>query len=169
MPYNFNTKYELRTYKNIGECHEILFKARKSLIYKICMFHRNINNKNEKKYKKIDKFSQWEKYINEKFNEYSKEDLKNLRHYLKQKKRRAGSGFTVWTSVATPIYVFLLTFMLTMLTLENSYDIKAVRCISITTIIFAFYLFYTCSKYKLMYNFCRDYINILKEMENHVL
>ena len=153
-PYNFDFKFQYRTYKNIGIRHKNQFMAKK-MRYRIYETIRNLNNKDERKYKNFDTFSQWRRYIEEEF----KGNLKNyddLKHYLQKRKDDYEFLRNVSGTIVVPIYVCMITMELSVYTTEGVDPIF--------TIISVFaYLITLCLRQKYRYNFYRDFIKILNQ------
>ena len=63
IPYYFDLQYEFETYKNIGKAHKIDYLSKTRLFYKFKKVIRNCANINETKYKNIDEYSVWKRYI----------------------------------------------------------------------------------------------------------
>lgn len=115
IPYSFDMKFQYRTYKNIGKAHWIDFKTKKNFLYKIRRIAKNLINKNEKKYKNFDTFSQWEFYIGEEFNAKKIPNRNDYIHYLKRSKRNTEIFCDMIGAVVTPIYVVMLTMGTTLI------------------------------------------------------
>lgn len=115
IPYRFDFKFQYKTYKNIGISYRIEFNAKKKFLYKMRRIVRNVLNKNEKKYKNFDTFSQWEHYICEEFDAKKFANQKDFIRYLKCRKRNAEIFCDMIGTVVTPIYVVMLTMGATVL------------------------------------------------------
>lgn len=118
-PYNFDVKYEYRTYKNIGVNHRLEFLAGKSLIYKIKKFIRNCINQKEKRYRNFDTYLQWKEYFVDKMPKDSVNRI-NLYHYLKESRDNTQFLTNEGETVAVPIYVAFLSIS-TALFIEEKY------------------------------------------------
>lgn len=175
IPYDFDMKYQYRTYKNIGETHRIDFKAKKNFLYKIWRVARNLINKNEKKYMKFDTFSQWENYICEEFGKNKFSNQIDCICYLKRSKRSKETACNMLGAIVTPIYVVLLTMGITLVFNSDMAGIDANNLNAIRAYIFygyfcmAFILFFILLflmsnfiKYRRRINFFDDLIMILE-------
>lgn len=110
IPYNFDIKYEYETYKNVGKDCEVQFRAVRSRFYKIYKKIRDWKNKGEKKYKRIDRYSQWEVYIKEKIRDYFY-DPTDFKHYLLKRERVCRLSATFWQASIIPILVGMISII----------------------------------------------------------
>lgn len=180
-PYGFDFKFQYRTYKNIGKTYWINFKAKKNFLYKIRRMTREIINKNEKKYKNFDTFSQWEDYIHEEFGAKKFSNQKDCICYLKRSKRTAEIFCDMIGAVITPMYVVLLSIGATLIfntdiVKIDTYDLSMIKAYIINgyiymsimlTIVFCFLMLHFF-KYRRKIYFYKDLINVLlNEHTNH--
>lgn len=176
IPYSFDMKFQYRTYKNIGKTHWIDFKAKKNLLYKIWRIVRRTINKNEKKYKNFDTFSQWEYYIRKEFDTKKFDDKKNYIRYLKRSERNAETICDMIGAVVTPIYVVLLTMGATLIMntdivnigtndsrMIKVYVMHGYICMSIILLFVLIFLMRYFFRQKRKIYFFKDLIKVLKK------
>ena len=116
MPYNFNIEYEYLTYKNIGVEEKILYKAKRNTFYRLRLLIRKFFNKNERKYKNLNKYSEWEEYVKN----TSVADILNKKdfvHFLEAKARKYTVNSNIEMGITTPINVLILSGGLSVLLL----------------------------------------------------
>lgn len=161
MPYNFDFKFQFRTYKNIGRKHKIQFKSEKNVFYRWYAFLRDWHNKKERKYKDFDKFSQWRCYIEKEFksNKYNNND--DLKHYLQVKADTNEDLSNVISAIVTPIYVCLITIATACLRLDQSLLLQMFIYLSILLVAILVFLLVCHRKYRNRYIFYTDIIKIL--------
>lgn len=170
IPYYFNLKYEYRTYKNIGEEYKIQYKAKKNVLYKLYWLIRKVFNWNEKKYKNLNKFSEWEEYINHK----SLGDVSNKKdfiHFLEGKARNSDLNRNIIGSIVTPIYVILISGGLTILlipaqtTVIQEHILSTWLFFSLLLLFMLIFLIENSYRRNMRYNFYRDYIKLIEKQE----
>ncbi len=168
MPYNFNFKYEYKTYKNIGKEYKIQYKAEKKILYRLYWLIRKVSNWNEKKYKNFNNFSEWKEYINHTRleNNSNKEDFI---HFLEERMRNCDVNRNTIGNIVTPIYVILISGGLSILLIPAQNDKKYESVLFawctfsvILLLILLFLLKYNHSKSN-QYFFCKDFIEIIKK------
>lgn len=88
LPYGFDFKYELKTYKNIGVNYKINLLSNSNPFYYVRNKIRHVYNVHDKKYKNFDTYSEWKKYIIDKqstdgcnYSDFKRYLLGNLREY----------------------------------------------------------------------------------------
>lgn len=166
MPYNFNEKYEFKTYRNIGKN---LKNSQNSIFSKI--FCRCKRNKEQKKYKEFDTYLDWENYVLRYIEcklVYDSEYYENFIHFLKRRKRISKGEYNVVIGIVTPIYLALSSGAISVLSkafedlkidilmqLEITWGIFS--CILLTTF---FIVSILNSKRKKIYYFYKDYLEI---------
>lgn len=164
VPYGFDLKFEIRTYKNIGKDKKMKFKSKERLFYAIYYSIRNFCNRDEKKYKNFDNFSEWKEYIEMKVKEteYNKEDFK---HYLNAIKNENEDSSNMIGSIATPIYICIITIGMTIFASIKSYILHMLVFIFMSGILlFAFLsLLIQYKRIRSKYYFCEDVINVLNK------
>lgn len=175
MPYNFDEKYEFKTYKNIGKSSKNYYYSQKYLFLKI--YYKLWNNEREKRYKNFNTHSEWKKYVINQIAskyEYSLEYYNNFIHFLKEKKRHHKSEQNVVISIFLPILVLLGTGAVTILSgndffkeecsLLLAFEINWIIYSFIVIMIFiiAYILKVRKNKY---YYFYKDYIKIIELYE----
>lgn len=168
MPFNFDFKYEYKTYKNIGKEYKIKYKAEKNVLYRLYWFIRKIFNWNEKKYKDLNNFSEWEEYVNQ-TRSGDTSNKKDFIHFLEGKARGCDVNRNTIGSIVTPIYVILISGGLSILLLlvpkSDIYESVSYAWCTFSVILFlilVFLLSYNHSKSN-QYFFCKDYIEIIKK------
>lgn len=181
MPYGFDSEFQYKTYKNIGISYWIEFNAKEKKLYKMRRIVRNTLNKDEKKYKNFDTFSQWEHYICEEF--YTKKfvNRKDYVRYLERSRRNKEIFCDMIGAVITPIYVVMLTMGATLVlntdavnnVLNNSNMIKVAImhgfiCMTIILVIVLSFLMLLFLRHRRKAYFYKDLIMVLeKEHANH--
>ena len=170
MPYNFNFNYEYQTYKNIGIEKEMQYMARKNCFYKLRYLIRKLLNKNEKNYKNLDKFSEWEEYV--KSTRLKKScNNKDFIHYLEGRARRCNVNRNIDGNIVTPIYVVMASGALTvlLLTIQEHKTLDLILGVwlsfsAITYFIFEYLIKRNCKMNDQCF-FYMDYIKIIEEQE----
>lgn len=104
--------YEFRTYINIGKQRRL--EKEKPFLYSTRIELRKINNIEENKYKNIDSFSEWKKYIYEKYNKRRNFNLEDCLFYVEKSKRNMQIACDQLGVIVTPIYVVMLTMGVTL-------------------------------------------------------
>ena len=165
IPYYFDLQYEFETYKNIGKAHKIDYLSKTRLFYKFKKVIRNCANINETKYKNIDEYSVWKRYIKNKIRKSNSIDKKELIHFLKTIKRGNKATCEMIGAVVTPSYVFILTLAMTILVRgeigEMLYGFFITGGILFFVLLFLMKLF---RQSKIRYYFCKDLINIIEAL-----
>lgn len=111
-PYDFDFKYEYKTYRNIGIQDKIRYKAKNDIFCRLRLKIRKVHNRDEKKYKNFNNYSEWEKYVMAKLSgkyAYSLEYYSNFVHYLKEKERNYKFEQSTVVSIFIPILILLAT------------------------------------------------------------
>ena len=171
MPYNFDYKYEYKSYKNVGVDVKINYKSKSNVFYKLRQFIRNLFNKNEKRYKKLNTYSDWENYV---INSRKGRCLnrKDFIHFLRSRERVCEYSHNIVGSVVTPMYVVLLSGGFTILLLPNENNPTIDNIIPIWlffTVLLSFILFFLMKrshKKRNEYYFYKDYIKIINKQMN---
>lgn len=166
MPYNFNLKYEYQTYKNIGKEYRIQYRAQKNILYKLYWQIRKLFNHNEKKYKNINKFSEWEEYVNKTRQEYSS-DNKDFIHFLEGKARFYDFSRNIVGSIVTPIYAVMMSGSLTIFSLlaqNNIFKVVLPGWWFFSIMLICIFVFLLKSNFRRsnLYFFFRDYIKTIE-------
>lgn len=170
MPYNFNIEYEYLTYKNIGVEEKILYKATRNAFYRLRLLIRKFFNKNEKKYKNLNKYSEWEEYVKN----TSVADILNKKdfiHFLEAKARYYDVIRHTVGTILTPIFVVILSGALTIFLSPIQGDILPdvilFSWLSFIVILYIvlIYLNQSNNYRNNRYFFYKDYINIIEEQE----
>lgn len=99
--YSIDIEYELNTYKNVGNAYN-----RKS-------FWGRYENRNEKKYKVCNKYSDWEKHIKE-IIPSKMLNHNDMLHWLYDKKWRAHGLLEAIKCILIPIYAAFLTLLISL-------------------------------------------------------
>ena len=170
MLYNFDYKYEYKTYKNVGVDEKINYKSKGNFFYKLLRLIRFLLNKNEKRYKKLNTYSEWENYVID-----SREGRcfkrKDFIHFLKSRQRKCECCYDIVGSVVTPIYVVLVSGGLTLLLLPYQNDSTISNAFGawfLFTVLLIFILVFLIKrnyKYRNEYYFYHDYIEIISKQE----
>ena len=170
MPYNFNIEYEYLTYKNIGVEEKILYKAKRNTFYRLRLLIRKFFNKNERKYKNLNKYSEWEEYVKN----TSVADILNKKdfiHFLEAKARYYDVIRHTVGTILTPIFVVILSGALTIFLSPFQGDILPdvilFSWLSFIVILYIvlIYLNQSNNYRNNRYFFCKDYIKIIEEQE----
>jgi len=170
MPYNFNIEYEYLTYKNIGVEEKILYKAKRNTFYRLRLLIRKFFNKNERKYKNLNKYSEWEEYVKN----TSVADILNKKdfiHFLEAKARYYDVIRHTVGTILTPIFVVILSGALTIFLSPFQGDILPdvilFSWLSFIVILYIVLIYFNQSNnYRNnRYFFFKDYIKIIEEQE----
>lgn len=106
--YGIDLTYEINTYKHIGNDYGDSKTANLGFDFNVLRWMRkNVTNKNEKKYKICDKYSEWKKYIIDKLptNISNKEDMI---HFFNKNRIFAVILYDLIKIVLIPIYIAML-------------------------------------------------------------
>lgn len=161
-PYNFEFKFEYRTYKNIGTNYEVETMSKCNIAYKIRKFTRKIWNMKEKRYRNFDTYSEWEKYISEKVPERCS-NYKNFYHYLEQRRKVYDFSVEYGKTVALPIYVAIFSATMTLYALIEA-PVVALIFSMLPLVVFILILMTIILKRQTdRRNFYRDYMSILEK------
>lgn len=173
-PYNFDFKYEYKTYINIGKDHKIEYKADRSRIFKLYKSSIEFVNQNESKYKKFNCFSDWEQYVKEKIDIdyfYDEDNLKNFKKFLNKGKREKENAKSNIGNIVTPIYITTLSGSLTFMCASNVSNQKFVY-VWIVFSVFAIIIMMLSLRWSInknhTYNFYKDYIEIIEKQEKEI-
>lgn len=167
MPYGMDLRFQYSTYKNIGKSDRIEFKARKNFICKARDYIRKKRNKNEKRYKNFNTFSQWENSICEEICTNRRFDKEDLVHYLKHYKRTEETSCEMIGAIVTPIYIVMLTMGTTLCMNANMPDINGYVKMSFVLLLTLIFLMLMFRRIKTHINFYKDLIMIVdKEKTN---
>lgn len=168
-PYKFNFKYEYKTYKNIGVEDKILYKAKKNVFYRLRLGIRRLFNWDDKKYKNLNKFSEWEKYVNSIRPEFSNNT--DFIHFLKDSARHYDVKRNMVGSIVTPLYVVMMSSMLTIFLLPDGTEVifehVLLAWVLFSVILVLTLLFLLRNNYKnnKLYFFYMDYIKVIEEKD----
>lgn len=160
--YGFDTKFEYRTYRNIGRQHMIQFYARKNLFGKLWNWIRNTLNRGEKKYRNFDVFTDWREYIIENYGNISSMNCENLIHYLQVKKRDTEFSKSSWGLIAVPCIICCVTAVLTGSAVSDLSTDGVLFMIAIEIAVVVFMSLRVYEWYSFRYHFYEDMIDVLK-------
>ena len=170
MPYNFDFKYEYLTYKNIGKEEEINYYAKICIFYRLYLGIRKLLNKNEKKYKNLNKFSEWEEYVKSKRVAYFQNE-KNFLHFLKSRLRHCETVNNIMGNIILPISVLIFSVSFSVILLP--FEEKAMSMFSYIYVLWIFFdiflflllgfLINSTFKTRKLYFFLMDYIKIIEK------
>jgi len=168
LPYEFDFKYEYRTYKKIGREEKRRYRAENCFLFKVWWNIIKRRNRHEKKYKIIKNYSEWKAYVSEKKSNYIGNE--DFIHFLKSNARKSEYSQGIIGNIVTPVYVALVSGGLTLLLLlaqkSNLFIVASyawgIFCI-LLILIFIFLLSRSFSKRNECY-FYRDYIEIMREV-----
>lgn len=106
LPYNFDEKYEYRTYFNIGTRYRDSFFGKKQ-------------KENGNKYRDLDTYLSWKNYFFKKYlNKCSLDSKCNFAHYLNKKAEFYKMKLEIIKAIAIPVYVLEITAFVTVLSNE---------------------------------------------------
>lgn len=169
LPYKFDSRYEYRTYKNIGKDEAIKYKAQKSVYYNILWKLRRLLNHDDKNYRQLKNYSEWKIYILEKNVNYMGNE--DFIHFLGSKARRNEHLHSVQGNIVTPIYVVMVSGGLSLLLLpfQKKYIMEGALYVWLSFCILVIFVlvFLLCCSYKQCnrHYFYRDYIEIIRGEE----
>lgn len=158
VPYNFDGRYEIKTYSNVGKDYGDSKTANKGFLFNFFRFYRKVKNNDELQYKRCDTYSDWKSYIEGKY-----EDVKNVdfHKYLYMRRRQAKQSAELIKAIVVPVEVAILSLVFK----ENTnIDIWVVSAAALFLCIF---LSYEISNYNEEENFYEDCINVLFADENN--
>lgn len=157
--YNIDLTYELNTYKFIGNDYGDSKNANLGLDLNVRRWLRkNITNKNEKKYKICNKYSEWKKYVLDNFpiNALNKEDIL---HFLNKSRYFAIIYYDLIKIVLVPVYVAMLALMEHFYPYKTGFFMALIFIMAIIVIISTGVIIDANQKI----NFYNDYIHILED------
>lgn len=108
MPYSFDSKYEYRTYKNIGKDSKRLYQSQNNICYKL--FYRMRSKIGGKRYTSLNTYSDWKIYVIGQIEDklaYDQMYVDNFISYLNARKRKHKFEDGVIRSIAVPVYMAL--------------------------------------------------------------
>ncbi len=147
--YGIDIKYELNTYKNVG------------FDYKRKGFLKRFINRKERKYKICNKYSDWQKHI-EQIIPKSILNYNDMIHWLYRKKQTAYILSECIKAVLVPIYVVFFSMYITL-----CMSIFEKSLVFVTMIILLLVIFIASIKYLIQamrkINFYEDIIKVIKE------
>ena len=114
-PYNFNEKYEYKTYINIGTGYKVSILGKKQ-------------KKNSTNYSDLDNYTSWKNYFVHKYlNKCSSDSKCNFMHYLNKKAELCKLKLDIIKVIAIPAYILEFTAFFTILSDEfrNLYMINS--------------------------------------------
>ena len=107
--YNFNEKYEMKTYRYVGKDYGNRKTANRGVLSNIRRWFRKKTNKTEKKYKFCDTYLEWKNHIKEIFPVKNSCEIDNFLHWLEQQMRYAKWELEAVKIILIPIYIALLS------------------------------------------------------------
>lgn len=158
--YNFNYKYEISTYKNIGLDYEASIDSRG--IFRLIRFFRNLKNRKETSYKICKNYSEWKEHVESQL-PIKIANYNDFIHWLKRKQRNAENDLEVAKIVQIPIYVSLISISseLSPIKLEGENKICFLVILLVVVIIFSVsILIFSHRKIE----FYKDYIEIAEKV-----
>ena len=171
MPYDFNTKYQYLTYKNIGIKHRVNYMAEKYFLYRFRRCIRNLRNNNDKKYKNFDSFLEWKEYVIENKRQADYLNNKNFIHFLKGRLRTYDFKRNLIGNLVIPLYTVIASGLLAFI-LFLVQDVKITFLMldiwiwfSIFLLFILIYLERLSKKTWNLYYFYKDYIEIVEGQE----
>ena len=167
MPYNFDIKYEYKTYKNIGKQYKLDWRSKRNLFYKIYKLIRKFYNRNEKKYANFDTYSLWREYIKSKMLISGLRNYKDFIHFIKGHKRSNDYMRSCVVGITSSVYMVIVTCLFTglMFMVEGQEITLFVAWIVFSiTIIAVMVVLCIIGYWKAnMFYFFKDILDILKE------
>ena len=175
MPYNFDFKYEYKTYINIGKEYKIQYITNSNLISRIYKLIRAFLNKGERRYRNFNCFLEWEQYVKEKVEVDAfgiANNLKNFEKFLNKEKRENENIKSNLGSIVTPMYISLLGGFITFMASENNMSYKKTVYMWIFYSILVITVMVLLLKWSISrnrkYNFYKDYIEIIEGREKEI-
>lgn len=162
MIFDVNWNFQLKTYNHIGKLYKIESKAGRSLFYKLTKIIYKIFNRNERRYKNFDTYSEWKEYIYAEIKEKNIYNQKDFIHYLKKCKRDDELLLEIIETIATPIYVVILTMGITLFFNNDLINMSGIFFMAV--LIVWVYLLLACMSFKLKTRiyFYEDMIKLFK-------
>lgn len=150
--YKFDIDYEYRTYKNIGKDYGDSKTADRGVLLNCKRAVRKWMNKKEKRYKFCNKYSEWEKYIIEKYVFDS-----DMFHWLYGKKRDAETYVETIKVILIPIYLTMISVLVSM---EKSVTYYAVIAVCFIVVMVSTIVLYGSIEKK---HFLDDFVEVVKK------
>ena len=152
--YDFDFKYEYRTYRNVG-----LDYIPKGMGYKI----RNFLNKNEKRYKKCNTYKEWKEYISNKTSSKQINNENKIR-FLYYKKRYHDNCLETVSIIMGPIILAFYSMGIAIWIEDIKERSIVVICSIILAIFIIFFIYFICISNRRKNFFYDDYIEVLKSI-----
>lgn len=161
--YGIDLKYQYKTYKNVGKTYQIELKAKNNYFYKILGNMRKFLNKNEKRYKNFDTYSQWKDSIYIEINEIGFINKIDFLHYLLYYSRSKDATCEALGTIVTPIYTIILTMGITLFLTTDIQEslIKGFMFMAPVVILVLAYLLCKYTDNRKEFYFYKDLIEIL--------
>lgn len=148
-PYGFNIKYEFKTYKYVGEDYDLNQWSR------IRRYIRSIWNRNESKYKKCDRYSDWDNYVRSNL-PMELLNYQDFMHWACMKQRNSQKLLEGAKCVIIPIYIAIISIFQSFIPSDSPIPLVifslSIACVSIGILVAA----------RNRVNFWTDYIEIIK-------
>lgn len=165
LPYNFDIKYQYKTYVNVGTDYKLHCCAANSKRYKLRQVYRKWSNKEEQKYKKFDTYSQWETYVKSLFVNMQCRNGKDFKHYLLELQEESDLGEMICSSIAVPVIMALLTGFITVCVAEKMDGIVALILFEAVLMASLIYILILLYRYRRWSGFLSNIIDIWNEYD----
>lgn len=171
MPYFFDIKYEIRTYKHIGKDYGDRRIADRGLIRNFLRWYRKrIYNRKELKYKFCNTYEEWKLYLFErKF--CTTYDKQNMIKYLNDRKRTCEKIFESIKTIIIPLYITIYSGAIALMDkfwseaeVSESMSRKSMSVYLVLLLLFIIGVsFYWIVKNKDDISFYKDYMDCMKK------
>lgn len=153
MPYNFDEKYEYKTYINVGMKYKNSFLAKKQKEY-------------PDEYLDVDNYTAWkDHFINQYLKRVTSDSVCNFAHYLNRELRRINKNLDCIKTLALPVWILEITGIITIATTDdNKKPIFVGFILSILLLIFI--VVFLINRYTAKINFYTDCIRIIERYYN---
>lgn len=161
--YGIDIDYEYKTYKNIGKDYGNAKTVNNGWILNLKRYFRRWRNKNQVKYRFLNTYCEWKKYVTEKIleNELVKNPtyFENMLHWLYEKQRDAKLMLDAIKAILIPIYIALVAII------PESYKATE-KAVLLKWDVFVWCIIITIISVKVLCNYSQrlDFINDLIEI-----
>lgn len=160
MPYGINLKYELKTYKNVGNDYGDRKIADRGIIENVCRFFRKKRNNDEKRYAFCNTYTEWKKHVKSILAPYC--EYENLIHWLMKKIHDEESMLEAIKVVLIPAYLVVLSVY------DKFLENKGTDGMGLLVLLTSIVVFEsTIALFRGIYKvkFYNDYLNVVQEIK----
>ena len=161
-PYGIDLKYELETYKHVGDSYENRKMISKGFYRNVAgNFKKKMNEKRET-YAFCNTYSEWEIHVKQSIPKDIR-NKKDLLHWFYKKTNEAKRNLEVIKGIFIPIYITMLGAFLSLI---DMYDVGGRKEFAIVglCIIVTFFSWNWYSEGSTIVDFCNDFVKIVEDV-----